>query len=280
MNDLASFAGVKSFSEVLSAYSKTSFGISFDAIDGGAGSGSTSRLIASFLPEGKQVYAFEPFQGNHRFFRDDEDKIILCTEALSNIKKRMPFRVPSIVTSDSHWGQQGMAGYSSVGYLTEDSAPQGDDTYSVEVNLGDNLIPAGREIGFLKLDLQGGELNALKGMTKILKTIRLAWIEFTNQDGLLDFLAEQDFMIHDTEYLFDGSPSNELLDDFIVTNPCLPLSTGKTAWLGFRRKPWFNYEEKFKHYQNRYGLIQTDLLCINRSYLNEFASAIPFLVKP
>lgn len=279
MNDLASFLGLRSFSDVLSAYSKTAFGISFDAVDGGAGSGSTSREIASFLPDGKQVYAFEPFQGNHRFFNKEEHKIILCTEALSCVKKRMLFRVPSVVTSDSHWGRQGMTGYSSVGYLIEDTEAQGEGVYAVDADLGDNLIPTGREIGFVKLDLQGGELSALKGMTRVLKTTRLAWIEFTNQDGLLDFLAEQNFMIHDTEYLFDGYPSNDLLDDFNITNPCLPLSTGKSAWLGFRTKPWINYEARFKYYQSSYGLIQTDLLCVNRRYLDEFTSAIPFLVN-
>ena len=83
MNDLITLKRVKSFNTLLSAYAKVNGGNRFDAIDGGAGSGSTARQMIRHLAPGQRVHAFEPFPGNHRFFKPEETGIVLHPYALA-----------------------------------------------------------------------------------------------------------------------------------------------------------------------------------------------------
>jgi hypothetical protein len=188
----------------------------------------------------------------------------------------MTFRVPSVVQEDSEWGRSGMAGYSSVGYLAPGAAASEKDLV-VQCVAGDDAVGDPTTIGFVKLDLQGGELGALQGMQRMLPHVRLMWVEFTFQPGLIEFLGDHGFTVYDTEYLMKGEPSLEAKRQFDVTNPRLPLSTGVNAYLGFRRLPWMNYENDFKAARRDHGLIQTDLVCINTSHLDEFIAAIQHL---
>lgn len=276
MNDLMALKRVQSFNTLLAAYAKVNGGNRFDAIDGGAGSGSTARQIIRYLAPGQRVHAFEPFPGNHRFFKPEETNILLHPYAMAATPCEMTFRIPSVVQEDSEWGRAGMAGYSSVGYLTS-ATPESDKDLVVQCVAVDDVVGDSSNIGFVKLDLQGGELGALQGMQRILPNVRLMWVEFTFQPGLVQFLSEHGFTIYDTEYLMQGEPTSEAMRLFDVTNPRVPLSTGVNAWFGFRRLPWLNYENDFKAARRDLGLIQTDLVCVNASHLYEFTAALQHL---
>jgi FkbM family methyltransferase len=276
VNDLMSLKRVSSFERVLSAYGKVNGGNRFDAIDGGAGSGSTARQMLKHIGPQQKVHAFEPFPGNHRFFKPDETRIVLHPHAMAAAPCEMTFRVPSVVKEDSEWGRGGMAGYSSVGYLAKGPAKAGQDL-TVQCVAADTEVGDVSSIGFVKLDLQGGELDALKGMQKLLPTVRFMWVEFTCQPGLMEFLGDHHFSIYDTQYLMMGEPLPEALRLFDVSDPRVPLSTGVNAWYGFRRTSWRNYEADFKAAQRDFGLIQTDLVCINTRYLDEFIDSLKYL---
>ena len=185
----------------------------------------------------------------------------------------MTFRVPSVVPEDSEWGRAGLVGYSSVGYLAPGPA-MSDKDLVVPCVAADDVVGDTSNVGFIKLDLQGGELGALQGMRRILPNVRLMWVEFTMQPGLLQFLGCQGFTIYDTEYMMFGEPTSEASRVFDVTHKGVRLSTGAAAWYGFRRLPWPNYENGFEVARRQHGLVQTDLVCVNSSHLDEFIASL------
>lgn len=56
MNDLMSIKRISSFTPLLAAYAKVNGGNHFDAIDGGAGSGATLRLMFPYLGAGPAAF--------------------------------------------------------------------------------------------------------------------------------------------------------------------------------------------------------------------------------
>lgn len=266
MNELLSLKRVASFEALLSAYRKAGI-VLRGAIDGGAGCGSTAKAMLPFI-EG-EIHAFEPFPGNHRFFTELDPRIRLIQKALSDMNRTMAFRVSHVVTEDSDWGKRGMSGYSSVGYLVEKPA---DNDLSVESVRADSFIS---EVDFVKLDLQGGELCALQGMGGFLDRVSLMWVEYSGQKGLLDYL-DRNFVLFDTEYFFFGSPSDEARAAFHVSRENVMLSTNRPAWFGFKKRRWSSFEAEFIQAKAA-GIVQTDLVCVNRSALSEFLRAAQYL---
>lgn len=166
MNDLMGALKVSDFFPLLKAYEAS--GIAIGAmIDGGAAAGASSRKMLKATNPGSVCYSFEPFPGNHRFLKDLGPRVIVREDALADEVKTMTFSVSSVVAADSVWGQRGMEGYSSVGYLT-DTPRVGATVLEVPCVRGDAVIDRSRPVDFIKLDLQGGELNALKGLSEIL----------------------------------------------------------------------------------------------------------------
>jgi FkbM family methyltransferase len=272
MNDLMAALKLRSFEPLLKAYKAAGIDLR-DAIDGGAGSGKTANEMLAHLSSSATIHAFEPFPGNHRFFADADPRTRLIPKALAETSKQMSFLVTSTVASDSAWGRRGMTGYSSVGKLVEEVAQTG-TTLVVDCTRADAVVPADGRVGFIKLDLQGGELNALKGCTKLLRGVALMWVEYSGQPGLMDFLHEHDFMLFDTEYLFTGVPSAEARKLFDVSRENAILSTNRKAWFGFRKAPWRDYEADLFRHKKAIGLIQTDLVCVNKHHLAKFTAAV------
>lgn len=277
MNDLMTLLRVSSFEQLLIGYEKANGEkLDFDVIDGGAGVGQTSRQMQKYISSTRTVFAFEPYPGNHKFFKYEESQILLVKKALAEIEKKMTFRVPSVVADNSTWGKQGYAGYSSVGYLATGNINLSTDI-EVDCVAADSEIPDRSNVGFIKLDLQGGELNALEGMKKLLKNTKFMWIEFTNQPGLLDFLTTEGFIIFDTEYFLMGEKSDSELTEFDISKPDITLSTGQHAWFGFRKYAWHNYSDAFEKHRNEHKLVQTDLVCVNRIFFDDFMLAMKYL---
>lgn len=242
-------------------------------IDGGAAAGHSTRQMLKCAHPEAVCYAFEPFPGNFRFLEDLGSKVIVRKEALAEEAKTATFQVSSVVSADSAWGQRGLEGYSSVGFLTE--KPRA-DVMALEVPCvrADAIIDPATPVDFVKLDLQGGELNALRGMTGFLDQPLAMWIEYSGQPGLAEFLTEAGYLLFDTEYFGVGSPDAETRHQFDVTRENVVLSTGKEAWFGFKRTPWTNYPEEFAELRRRKILVQTDLVCINRRRLKEFCALL------
>ncbi|MFN4025439.1 MAG: FkbM family methyltransferase [Hyphomonas sp.] len=275
MNELFSLKQTDSFTTILKAYSDAGVDLG-DIIDGGAGSGITATEMLSVLDAETRCFAFEPFPGNHRFFEGLDPRIILIKKALAETDRTSQFFVHSVVGEESKWRGGGFKGYSSVGYLTEQTGRAG-EYYNVECVRADQEIPGDRQVGAVKLDLQGGELNALRGMTKLFPNVKVMWVEYSGQAGLADFIEESGFMLFDTTYMFVGDCTEEARQIFNVTKGDVALSTGRKAWFGTKKSAWKNYEAELADFKKRFGLVQTDLVCINRTYINEFIRAIQYL---
>jgi FkbM family methyltransferase len=276
MRDLLARKRVASFGPLLAAYAKSGAAIR-NAIDGGAGSGSTAIAMLRHIPVPGTVHAFEPFPGNHKFFEKCDKRVVLHKQALAAEKKTMTLAVSNVVQPDSVWGKKGMAGYSSAGYLTD--KPRADaKVFSVDCAAADDVIAASLPIDFVKLDLQGGELNALRGMTRILSEVKLMWIEFSYQSGLLDFL-QKDFAVFDTEYLFRGAPDSFALEHFEISREGITRSNGTAAWFGFKKHPWQDYHGEFRMFREKLGLVQTDIACVPKTRMAEFSKAVE-RIKP
>jgi len=267
---------VKDFTEILAAYREAGIELGH-AIDGGAGAGTTAEKIRQHLTKDAFVFAYEPFTGNHRFFVDCNPQIKLVKKALSDASSSMTLSVHAVVQGDSAWGKRGLEGYSSAGHLT-DQAPKNEHDAVVECVRADEDLQGVGRIGFVKLDLQGGELSALKGMSDFLKTdVSMMWIEYmyakhTTPKDIYNYLID-DFLILDTEYLFRGAPTDEALTYFKPSREG-NLSSGASVWYGFKRRPWTNFLEESELFANSFGLIQTDLVAINKRYLGDFLKAL------
>jgi len=274
---------ISDFSTVLSAYAQAGINLG-SCIDGGAGFGHTALKMCSYLNENEKVLAFEPFPGNHRFFEKPEflkaanGQVELVKKAISNEKGQFTLAVSSIVEEGSRWGATGKSGYSSAGRL-DDRAPQGQHDCLVECVRLEDEIPQDTKIGFIKLDLQGGELNALKGLGSRLADIPLMWIEFMGQADLYKYLTQKGFILFDSSYLFFGEPNDATRHYFQTENLKANLSIDQKSWTGFRRDHWGDYLANFRAMKTLFGLVQTDLLCINRNFLEEFHAARPFIKK-
>lgn len=277
MNDLMSVKKISSFENVLAAYKKAGINL-HNALDGGAGSGATARKMLKHLGEDARIYAFEPFPGNHRFFVEVDNRIELIPKALAESKKIMSFYVSSTVGEDSTWGKGDMTGYSSVGYLREMGGENNPKIITVDCVRADEAISKEQHVGFIKLDLQGGELNALKGMPRLLSKAAFLWVEYLGKDPLLyDFIIDSDFIVFDTEYFFIGNPTDDARKMFDVSKEGVTLSTGATAWFGFKKKPWSDFKAEFQEYRTTLKMVQTDFLCINKKNVDQFLQAVPYL---
>ncbi len=277
MNDLMSVKRISSFETILAAYKKAEIDLG-NALDGGAGSGATARKMLKYLSEDAHIYAFEPFPGNHKFFQGVDHRIELIPKALAESKKIMSFYISTTVAEDSTWGKNNMTGYSSVGYLREMDSEKNPKVIKVDCVRADEAVSINKHVGFIKLDLQGGELNALKGMPRLLSLASLLWIEYLGKDqSLYDFLIESEYIIFDTEYFFIGHPTDEAREIFNVSREGVTLSTGATAWFGFKKRPWSDFKSQFQYYRETLKLVQTDFLCVNRRYVDSFMRAAPYL---
>jgi|694.fasta_scaffold74324_2 FkbM family methyltransferase len=286
MNNLLAVKKINSFETILSKLKAHGF-VFRDMVDGGAGWGQTSESMIRFGTESSMCFAFEPFPGNHNFFNGKDSRIQLLKMALGNTNKRTKFFVPSVVNTDSEWGNQGLTGYSSVGSLESSnlSAWKGRltrrlksillkekyDPLSIEVECrqGDEILQAANaKVDFMKLDLQGGELNALQGMTNLLKSLPFMWIEFAGDKHLLDYIVSKDFHLFDTSYFFMGSPTPQIKELFDISKENVTLSTGKTAYFAFKKCGWLDYHAEFMELKKNNLLVQTDIFCVKTPYLD------------
>ncbi len=260
---------VDSFCEIFEEFSKLGIPIK-NCIDGGAGFGDTSLSMLKYLQPSAKIYAYEPFEGNCRFLEDLPAQITLYKQALYSENTKKQFYVSSTISKESEWGNLGREGYSSLGHIV-DEAPVGEGkVYEVDCVALDSYVKNPQDISFIKLDLQGGELHALKGMENITKYVDFMWIEYMGQKDLFDYLESLDFAIFDTKMHLFRKNSLNVFD----IHGTITLSTGKTMYSAHRKVPWLDYPDEFMKYRKYSELIFTDLLCIKKKHLPLLANFI------
>ena len=271
MNDLLSLKKIGDLPDLLGRLQRQGFTLR-DMIDGGAGAGHVSQQLLRYGTHKSSCFAFEPFPGNHKFFDGKDSRIKLVRAALGADNRQVDFAVPSVVDADSEWGRRGMAGYSSVGFIGTGNP---DDTVlRVDCVRADDAIPDSANVDFVKLDLQGGELDALRGMASLLESVAFMWIEFTGDRQLLEFLIAQGYHLFDTEYFFLGDPTPEVHAGFAVTKENVILSTGQTAYFAFKKAGWVDYFVEFMELRAKDRLVQTDIVCVRSEFMDLFHKAV------
>lgn len=294
VSPLLSRAQIFSFDAILRARS-LALGPLLVAVDGGAGWGDTAKTIIASTAQNGVVHAFEPFPGNHKFFDGLDPRIKLHKFAIADQEGEATFVVPQVVQSSDDWAQKGLSGYSSVGYLeganqdplwkrtarqlrdvVQGSAKPGMQSIEVKVATVSNIVSA-THIDFVKLDLQGAELKALIGMGDLLNVTDMLWVEFSNQPGLFDFLCTRGFLIFDTNYLCVGASASELAAAGLEGREKLTLSISQEAVLARRLREEGDYLAWFSHARKNAGVWQTDLLCVNPSFIPGFLKLLGHL---
>ncbi len=275
-NPLLGQLRVNSLEQLMAAYRDSNHELR-DGIDGGAGAGVLTAQMLEYSTG--TIHAFEPFPGNHRF-HEDHSRVKFYKSALAEAASVGQFYVSSTISPDSPWSQS-LSGYSSVGYLLDEfksmkaeNAPS-EKLCEVPCVSADEVIPEYCPVDVVKLDLQGGELNALLGMPRIISKAEFLWVEYTAQRDLAAMLVDHGFLLFDTEYFFMGAPTAEIQSRFTISNPEMMLSTGAKACFGFAKDvPLENYEEWFKSMRQELNMVQTDLVCVHRDRLDSFVAAL------
>ena len=190
-------------------------------IDGGAYHGSVSNKLADMFP-GSKVFAFEPEEESYQALRQNtsgKGNIIALKLGLSSNSGKAELHVNASRSTSS------LSARSPSGerYYPEETAPIG--TQTVEVVTLDRWAEGRgvQRIDILKLDLQGHELEALRGSIGLLRSsVRLVYteVEFVRLYAgnclfheIASFLEQNGFDLHQLYDLHSGDDGRLLYGD-------------------------------------------------------------------
>lgn len=243
------------------------------SVDVGAAEGRITKRIALANPAGR-VIAYEPFSGNIPHFRN-------YVEGLSNVELRQKaiaatageatLNVNSILTGEEK-GWEGRKGYSSGGTLLESRSIVSE---TVQVTTLDAEI--GEEIRLLKVDVQGLELDVLRGARKALESSRidLIYIEYEGDRRIIKFLLDLGFMLMDSgNYIYsqkEGRPEPKTVSRWFQKGS---LATGRVIATGAIEKRPLDAEGYIDWFDS-FGkhALHTDLLAVRPDYVPTFLRA-------
>lgn len=268
-------------------------------------SGSKDTKIIAFEPfEGNHDYFYKNTQ--------EFTNIQLIKKAVSKKSEIADFFVPSVVTGNEK-GWENMPGYSSVGFLIKEQKQnkKEEQKHSISIlqrikqgvkirikqilkqtpktNIQENRVEIkknynsietvaiddviNKHIDFMKIDVQGGEYEVLKGSENTIKKhgIDLIYLEFSGDTKIIDFLYEQNYLIFDTDYVIIPKVDTPILEDMgFYDLKTINLSTGVQAYTAKLILKNSNYCHFLKEFNKNFGYIQTDLICVHSSFLDNF----------
>jgi len=162
-------------------------------VDGGANQGSTIDLFLSLYKKPK-IYAFEPIPSLIKYLREcyhAQQNIEIVPCALGDANRQVEFNVTrNLVSSSRLKPAEVKKQYHGLNVQIE-------DTIQVEMIRLDTWLSDVASIDVLKLDIQGGELDALIGCGQLLKHTKIVYVE-------VEFIP-----------LYDGQPLFSDIDAFL-----------------------------------------------------------------
>ena len=175
-------------------------------VDGGANVGYMTSVLAVKVGARGKVYSFEPHPGvfqelqlNVTNWSADArcGQFVLRNAALGSCKSIGQLCVPNYFSSNQGTSWIGAQGTQSNNL-----------TFDVEILALDDVVAAGEFVGVIKLDVQGYELFALKGMERLLRERRIRHVVF-EEEGIFPapthaFLSDIGYAIYGIEQHFGG----------------------------------------------------------------------------
>lgn len=190
-------------------------------LDGGAFRGLWSREVAGLFP-GAQIVLVEPNPYLHETIRENVSDI----EPRPVILKLALGESPGATELNIWRGVEEDSGASLLSHI------QGEASQAVEVQV-DTIDAIAERLSFvpdlIKLDLQGGELKALRGAERALEQTEMVIVEFHCLDAyvgrptprdLLDYMYDRDFCLYDIVDCYNRPYDDALAggDFFFVKN--------------------------------------------------------------
>ena len=249
-------------------------------LDGGAHLGGTSiRMVNRGGPSSK-CFSFEPYPPNIELFKyKDDPRIQLYPLALGSkpgISRFFAHHRATASTTQDKSDKLSPVGSSVVGRLLTDDEYSPSNYVDVSVVRADDVISEDEKIEFIKLDLQGGEYDALLGMSRIISTAYLVYVEFCqHRESILALMDEAGYRPADTQYFFTGKLS-DLNDEFIdyFEDPMqAKATTGLVYVTAWRRYDWDNYSGTFNFCKSKFNMFMTNILFVHRAYQQRLADA-------
>lgn len=184
-----------SFIDVISNYLSNKD--SFVFVDGGAGFGGVaSRIIATCNQQAikYKAHLVEPLPENWGAIGRKigiNSNVTLHKIALAEKSGLASFTIPFRFKEDKKTWQKGS---SASGFIGESTTP-GKETISVSTERLDDIVK--EKINLIKLDLQGGEFNALLGAKSILNSVDIIYLEhiFSRNFEKIYNLVKEDFEV-------------------------------------------------------------------------------------
>jgi FkbM family methyltransferase len=238
-------------------------------IDGGSAMGVWSEKILSLGFRGL-IYAFEPFARNNELLRERlgwNRNIVQFPCALFSRNQSVSFAIEKTVASAS------IAGYSSLGRIDGESpvtdAEQRFDVPGVRLDyaVGDHSV------SLCKMDLQGGEREALKGAVNLLdrKRIDCLFLEFSGDKECIRILRDRDYSIFCTALTAIGNFDPKAFPGRILgrskTTSGLPLVVYAHE-LGDLEDDAF--VQLMRNFRRDHAYIQTDLVAVQKAMIPHY----------
>jgi FkbM family methyltransferase len=168
-------------------------------LDVGGGTATTATLFSTHFPQNK-IYIFEPIKANfEEIVRQKQKNWILVNKAVGSEVGTTHINIANRITA------------SSLLEMNENTEGYGDmlvlkDKENISVTTLDTEIPSKLSILILKMDVQGFEMEVLKGASKTLSRTAIVVLEINNHEGYkgaptyfdIDaFLRKKDFVLYD-----------------------------------------------------------------------------------
>ncbi len=202
-------------------------------IDAGAAAGYMTLKALQFSPDSRAI-AFEPFPGNWPHIEKTlggRDNVTVVKAALSDRPGEADFYVRTTVSAEQNW--HGLVGYSSVGRIVT-KVTDAEKTIRVPVTTVDAHVD--EPVLFMKIDVQGHELNVLKGAAATFdRGVAAASIEFNGDLDVLTFLFDRGFAVYDDSYLIVQRGDDPDLSAWEITDSGT-ASTGHHFFRGWPRE--------------------------------------------
>lgn len=175
----------------------------FSIVDVGGANGTTPKIFSKHFPSSK-IWIFEPIKENCDKIEELKKtfpKFIIIHKAAGNYIGKAVINIAERLTSSSVLDLNPEINNN---FFSEALKKKGIE--EIEITMLDNIIPTNESIGVLKIDVQGFELEVLKGAVNTLYRTSIIVLEMNNHNGyknspkyfeLDEYLRSQNFILYD-----------------------------------------------------------------------------------